>query len=102
MVFEWFGIVMSEFGREAAMVVALLYGGYKYHRIKSILGSAIGSIGFAATMGVVVLGAVVVASVLDWVALNPGQMFGDLVGGAGVLWEWVVSPVVDMLLGGSS
>lgn len=100
MAFEWFGTLVAEFGKEVAMTVAVVYGGYKFHRLKSILGAAVSSIGFAATVGAIVLGAVVLASTLGWVALDPAKMFSDLTGGAGALWNLLVKPAVDMLLGG--
>ena len=95
--FEWFAALAGQFGQEVAMVVAVLYGGYKFKRIKTILASLVGSIGFVATMGGVVVGAVVLASAMGWVQLNPGQMLSDVVGGAGAVWDIVGKPLTDWM-----
>ena len=100
MAFEWFGALVAQFGKEVAMAIAVLYGGYKFHRIKSILGAVVSSIGFAATVGAMVVGGVVLASTLGWVSLAPAKMLSDVTGGAGTLWEVVIKPATDMLLGG--
>lgn len=100
MAFEWFSALVSQFGKEVAMAIAVLYGGYKFHRIKSIFGTAVSSVGFAATVGAIVVGAVVLASTLGWVALDPGKMLSDITSGAGAIWDIIGKPATDMLLGG--
>jgi hypothetical protein len=48
----------------------------------------------------VVVGAVVLASVVGWISVNPGQMLGDIAGGAGAVWDLVGKGLVDWALGG--
>jgi|GEM_PF-3145892 len=102
MVLEWFSVLAGEFGQAAALVVAVLYGGYKFRRIKTIIGGIVGAIGTFATIGAVVIGAIVLGSATGWVSVDLGQAVSDLSSGAGTAWdvagrqlfEWVTQEVM--------
>jgi hypothetical protein len=95
MAFEWFGALVAQFGREVALVIAVLYGGYKFRRIKSILGGLVAAIGTAATVGALVIGALVLGMAGGWIAIDVGQIVGDVTTGAGTVWDVAGKRVVD-------
>jgi len=93
--FGWFGALVAEFGREVALVVAVLYGGYKFRRIQSLIGGLVAVIGTAATFGALVVGTLVLGMASGWIAVDVGQMIGDLASGAGTVWDTVGKAAVD-------
>ncbi|WP_018259351.1 hypothetical protein [Halomicrobium katesii] len=102
MQFEWFSILTGEIGRSAALVVAVVYGGLKFRRISALLSGIVGAIGTAATIGAVVIGALVLGMATGWVSIDLGQMLSDLWTGGTALWdtagkhvfEWVSKEVI--------
>ena len=87
MLFEWFDVLNGQFGRSAALVVAVLYGGLKFRRISALLSGIVGAIGTAATIGAVVVGALVLGMATGWVSIDLGQMLSDLWNGGTALWD---------------
>ena len=87
MPFEWFSVLSGQFGQAAALVVAVVYGGYKFRRIKAILGGMVAAIGTVATIGAVVVGALILGMATGWISIDLGQMISDLSAGAGTAWD---------------
>jgi len=95
--FEWFDVLVGQFGEVVGVVIAVLYGGYKFHRVKTIIGGMVAAIGTAATFGALVVAALVVGSVTGWVSVDLGQAINDLSSGAGTAWDTVGQPAIDWL-----
>ncbi|KOX92826.1 hypothetical protein AMS69_10230 [Haloarcula rubripromontorii] len=95
--FEWFSVLVGEFGKEVALVTAVVYGGYKFRRIQSILGGVVGAIGTAATFGALTVGALVLGMATGWISVDAGQMLGDIVSGAGTAWDIIGQDAVEWL-----
>jgi hypothetical protein len=100
--FDWFSALVAEFGKEVALVTAVVYGGYKFRRIKSIIGGLVAAVGTVATFGALVVGALVLGMATGWISIDVGQMIGDIVSGAGTAWDvagedavnWVTTEVL--------
>ena len=95
--FDWFSTLVAQFGKEVALVVAVLYGGYKFRRIKSIIGGLVAAVGTVATFGALTVGALVLGMATGWVSVDVGQMLGDIVSGAGTAWDVIGEDAVDWL-----
>ncbi|NHN63831.1 hypothetical protein G9463_11050 [Haloarcula sp. JP-Z28] len=95
--FDWFGALVAEFGKEVALVTAVVYGGYKFRRIKSIIGGLVAAVGTVATFGALTVGALVLGMATGWISVDVGQMIGDIVAGAGTAWDVAGKGAVDWL-----
>ena len=95
--FDWFSALVAQFGKEVALVVAVLYGGYKFRRIKSIIGGLVAAVGTVATFGALTVGALVLGMATGWVSVDVGQMLGDIVSGAGTAWDIIGEDAVDWI-----
>jgi hypothetical protein len=96
---DWFGVLVGEFGKEVAAVLGLLYGTYKFKRVKSFAGTIVDGIGFAATTGAVIVGSVFMGSSLGWVSIDVGQAVSDIIGGGQAVWSLIGDHVLDALAG---
>jgi len=97
MPFEWFSVLSGQFGQTAALVVAVLYGGYKFRRIKSILGGAVAAVGTVATFGALVVGAIVLGTATGWVSIDLGQAMRDLSAAGGAAWDVIGRQLFEWL-----
>lgn len=95
--FDWFSALVAEFGKEVALVVAVLYGGYKFRRIQKVLGALVAAVGTVATFGALTVGALVLGMATGWISVDVGQMLGDIVSGAGTAWDVAGKGAVDWI-----
>ncbi|GGK64531.1 hypothetical protein [Haloarcula sebkhae] len=93
--FDWFSALVAEFGKEVALVVAVLYGGYKFRRIQSLIGGVVAAVGTAATFLALIVGALVLGMATGWISVDVGQMIGDIVAGAGTAWDVAGEDALD-------
>lgn len=100
--FDWFSALVAEFGKEVALVTAVVYGGYKFRRIRSVVGGLVAAVGTVATFWALIVGALVLGMATGWISIDVGQMIGDIVSGAGTAWDvagedavnWVTTEVL--------